>query len=132
MLDNGAADGVDPLLLFLIGVGDEVQGVLVGGELESAGLVENILGALDGQTGAHRDDATRSGGAGDVGVFEPEKLPLFEDEPAAPPGLDVLTLLRQPPRALGMGPELHAGVVLRARVLARRGSPQGLHFFIFF
>lgn len=129
MLNDGAADGVDPLLLLLIGVGDEVHGVLAGGgELESTGLVDDVLGTLDGQAGAHRDDATWDGGPGDVAVLEPEELALLEDEPAAAPGLDVVALLGQPPGSLRVRPELHPAVVLRAGVLTRRRSPQTLHF----
>lgn len=123
MLHDGPSDRVDPLLLLLLGVSKEVHGVLVGGELEGAGLVEDVLGALYSEAGADRDDATWRGGAGDVGILEPEELALLEDEPAATPGLDVLALLGEPACALRVRPELHATVVLRARILARRCSP---------
>lgn len=123
VLHYGPSDRVDPLLLLLVGVGEEVHGVLVGGELEGAGLVEDILSAPDGEAGAHWDDTTWRGAAGDVGVLEPEELALLEHEPAATPCLDVLALLGKPAGALRIRPELHAVVVLRARVLARRRSP---------
>lgn len=71
MLHYGPSNRVDPLLLLLLGVGDEVHGVLVGGELKGAGLVEDVLGAPDGEAGAHWDDTTWRGVAGDVGVLEP-------------------------------------------------------------
>lgn len=123
MLYYGPSDRVDPLLLLLLGVGDEVHGVLIGGELEGAGLVDDVLRAPDGEAGAHWDDTTWRGGASDVGVLEPEELTLLEHEPAAAPGLDVLALLCKPPGALRVRPEIHAVVVLRARVLARRCAP---------
>lgn len=73
MLDDGAPDGVDPLLLLLLGIGDEVHGILAGGgELEGTGFVDDILSALDGQAGADRDHAAWNGAAGDVAVLEPE------------------------------------------------------------
>lgn len=128
MLHQRPSDGVDPLLLLLLGIGDEVHGVVRGGgELEGAGLVEDVLGAFDGEARADGDDATWGGGGGHVGVFEPEELALLEDEPAAAPGLDVLALLRQPGGAFGVGPVLDARVVFWARVLARRGPPQTFH-----
>lgn len=94
MLDDRASDGVDPLLLLFIGIGDEVHGVLAGGgQLEGTGFVYDVLGTLYGQAGTHRDHATWSGGAGHVAVLEPEKLTLLEDKPTATPGLDVVALL---------------------------------------
>lgn len=124
VLDDGSPDRVDPILLLLLGVSDKVHSFSRGtGELESAGLVDDVLGALDGLAGGHGENAARSGGAADVGVLEPEELPLFQDEPAAAPGLDVVALLGQPPGALRLRPELDAAVVLRARVLARHRSP---------
>ncbi|GMN28304.1 hypothetical protein TIFTF001_001993 [Ficus carica] len=41
----------------------------------------------------HGNDIARGGGAVDDGVLEPEELPLFRDEPAAAPGLDVVAFL---------------------------------------
>lgn len=124
MLDYGAADGVDPLLLLLVAVGDEVHGGVGGGELEGAGLVNDVLGSLDGEAGADGDDAARNGGAGDaVGILEPEQLPLLQDEPAATPGLDVVALLGEPSGSLRVRPELDPVVVFRVRVLTRRCSP---------
>ena len=128
MLDYGASDGVYPFLLLLLGVGDEVHGVAVGGELEGKLLVEDVLGALDGEASTHRDDATWLGIVGDVGVLEPEELASFQDEPAATPGLDVLALLGEPAGSLGGRPEIHALVVLWLRVQPSSGSPQALHF----
>lgn len=93
MLDNGAADGVDPVFLLLFGVCDEVHGVGAGGEFEGELLVENVFRALDCEAGGDGDDATGRGITGDVkGGFKPEEVALFEDEPPAPPGLDVFTL----------------------------------------
>ncbi|CAL9123578.1 unnamed protein product, partial [Musa textilis] len=113
----GAADGIDPLLLLLLGVSDEVHGLAPGGDFEGEGAIEDVLGALDGETGGDRDDAAGSGRAGDGGVLEPEELPLLQNEPPAAPRLDVLPLLRQPPRPLRGGPERHALLLL-----LRRGS----------
>ncbi|GMN41326.1 hypothetical protein TIFTF001_010551 [Ficus carica] len=128
VLDDGATDGINPVLLLLLGVGDEVHGVGPGGELEGVLLVEDVLGALDGEAGGDGDDAAGPGGTGDGGVLEPEELPLLQDEPAPPPRLYVLALLRQPAAALRSRPELHAAVVVRALRLARRGSPEARHW----
>lgn len=127
MLDNGATDGVDPFLLLLVGVSDEVHGVAVGGKLEGELLVEDVLGTLDGEASAHRDDATRLRFVGDVGALEPEELASFENEPAASPSLDVVALLGEPASSLRGRPEIHALVVLRLRVQPSRRSPQSLH-----
>jgi len=122
VLDDGAADGVDPLLLLLLGVGDEVHGLGGGGELEGELAVEHVLGALDGEAGGDGDDAAGHGGPRHGGVLEPEEAPLLEHEPTAPPRLDVLALLVEPPRALGPVPELDpAG----RRVGRRRGGGGG-------
>lgn len=73
VLNDGAADGVDPLLLLLLGGGEEVHGGIGGGELEGAGLVDDVLGALHGEARGHGDDATwRGGGRDGEGVLEPE------------------------------------------------------------
>lgn len=121
MLDDGAADGVDPLLLLLLGVGDEVHGLRRGGELEGELPVERVLGALDGEAGGDGDDAAGHRRARDARVLEPEEPPLLEHEPPPPPRLDVLPLLVQPPRALPAVPELHAA----PRVAAGRGRRRG-------
>jgi hypothetical protein len=117
VLDDGAADGVDPLLLLLLGVGDEVHGLRRGGELEGELPVERVLGALDGEAGGDGDDAAGHRRARDARVLEPEEPPLLEHEPPPPPRLDVLPLLGQPPRALRRTPELHParGVGVRRR-----------------
>ena len=120
MLDDGSADRVDPLLLLLLGVGDEVHGLGRGGELEGELAVEHVLGALDGEAGGDGDDAAGHRRAGDGGVLEPEEPPLLEHEPPPPPRLDVLALLGQPPGALRPVPELHAAQ--RRVVAARRGG----------
>ncbi|KAL6967658.1 hypothetical protein U1Q18_033466 [Sarracenia purpurea var. burkii] len=127
VLHYGPANRVDPLFLILLGVGDEVHGVAIRGELEGVGLVEDVLGALYGEARAHGDDAAGDGSAGDGGVLEPEELAVFQDEPPATPGLDVLALLREPAGALGVIPELHSLVFLRLRVCTHRRSPQTLH-----
>ncbi|RZR72672.1 hypothetical protein BHM03_00015740 [Ensete ventricosum] len=113
VLDDGAADGVDPLLFLLLSIGDEVHGLGPGGDLEGEGTVEDVLGALDGEAGGDGDDAARGGGAGDVGVLEPEELPLLQHEPPAAPRLDVLPLLCQPPRPLRVRPERYTSLLLR-------------------
>nr|GMD22286.1 hypothetical protein BHM03_00015740 [Ipomoea batatas] len=95
VLNDGAADGIDPILLLLLGVSDEVHGVTASGELERKGLVEDVLGALDGEALVDGDDAARDGvGSGGGGrVFEPQKLSLLENKPTTAPGLDVVALL---------------------------------------
>jgi len=108
VLYDGAAYGVDPLLLLLLSVRDEVHGLTRGGELEGVGPVEHVLGALDGEAGGDGDDAAGHGGARDGRVLEPEEPPLLEHEPPPPPRLDVLALLGQPTHALRNTPELHA------------------------
>lgn len=128
ILNYGAADRIDPLLLLALGLGDEVHGVLTGGrELKGAGLMEDILGALDGEAGIDRDDAAWYGGAINIGILEPEEFTLFKNEPTATPVLKVFALLVEPAGALGSRPELDALVIVRTRILARRRSPQALH-----
>lgn len=112
MLHYGPSNRVDPVLLLLLRVGDEIHGVVPRRQLESELLVENILGSLDGEAGGHWNDATRRGGARDVGILEPEELPLFQNEPPAPPCLDVLALLGEPPGAFWVRPELDAVVLV--------------------
>lgn len=127
VLHDRPADRVDPLLLLLLRIGDEEHGVLIGGDLEGEGLVEDVLGALHGEAAADGDDAARLGEAGDAGVLEPEELPLLEHEPAAAPRLDVVALLAEPAGALRLGPELDSGVVVGVRRLESRRSPEALH-----
>ena len=123
VLNNWSPDGVDPILLLLLGIGDEVHGLSASWELESELFVEDVLGAFDGEAGGHWNNATRPGGAGDGGFLEPEELALLEDEPAATPGLDVFALFGEPARALRVWPELHAAVVVRVIGGAGRRSP---------
>lgn len=100
MLHNRPSDGVDPVLLLLLGIGDEVHGVLTGGDLESEGLVEDVLGALDGEAIGDWDDAAWGRELGHVGILEPQELTLLQHEPPAAPRLDVVPLLHQPPGTL--------------------------------
>ena len=65
MLHYGPSDGVDPILLFLLGIGDEVHGIGSGGEFESVLSVEDVFGALDCKASGHGDDATWLRDAGD-------------------------------------------------------------------
>ena len=113
VLDDGAADGVDPVLLLLLRIGDEVHRVGARGKLERVGLVESVLRTLHGEARRHGDNAAWPRRARDGGILEPEELPLLQHEPAAPPRLDVLALLRQPAGALRVRPELNAVVIRR-------------------
>lgn len=97
MLYDGAANGIDPLLLLLITVCDEVHGLSARRELEGEWLVEDVFGSLDSQTGANRNDTTGIRIPCDVIFFEPEELSLLQNKPPAPPCFDVLALLHQPP-----------------------------------
>ncbi|ONK62053.1 uncharacterized protein A4U43_C08F36310 [Asparagus officinalis] len=113
VLDDGSADGVDPLLLLLLGVGDEVHGVGAGGELEGELTVEDVLGALDGEAAGDGDDAAGDGGPVDGGLLEPEELPLLQDEPPTPPRLDVLPLFDSGKSApLRVRPEFNAWALI--------------------
>jgi hypothetical protein len=116
VLDDGAADGVDPLFLLFLGVGDKVHGLGGGGELEGELAVEHVLGALDSEAGGNGDDTAGNRGPRHGGVLEPEEPALLEHEPPPPPRLDVLALLGEPPRPLRPVPELYA----TPRVAARR------------
>lgn len=98
-----------------------------GGELEGAGLMEDILGALDGEAGVDRDDAAWNGGTSNDRVLKPEEFTLFQNEPSATPGFEIFALLVEPAGALGAGPEFNAFVIIRTRILASRRSPQALH-----
>lgn len=128
MLNNRSPDRIDPILLLLLRIGDEIHRVAPSGELEGELAIEHVLGALDGEAIGDGDDAAGAGGAGDVGFLEPEEFSLLEDEPAAAPGLDVLALLGEPAGALGRGPELDAVVVVGVGLAgAHRRSPQAHH-----
>ena len=127
MLNNRSTNRIDPIFLFLLGIGDEVHSIGASGELEGELFVEDIFGSLDGEAGGHWDDATWNGAAGDGGFLEPEELAFLEDEPTATPGLDVLPLLCEPPGSLGARPELYAAVVFGGMVRTHRGSPQACH-----
>jgi len=93
VLDDGATDGVNPLLLLLLGVRNEVHGLGRRGELEGELAVEHVLGALDCEAGGDGDDAAGHRGPRHRRVLEPEEPPLLEHEPPPPPRLDVLALL---------------------------------------
>lgn len=124
MLHNSPANRVDPLLLLLLRISDKVHGGVAGGEFERRGFVNNVFGALDGKAGADRDDATWYRSASDATrIFEPEELTLFEDEPAASPGFDVIALLGEPTGSFWVGPELDALEIFRAWVLTGRCTP---------
>jgi len=127
VLDDGAADRVDPILLLLLGVGDEVHGVGARGELEGVGLVEDVFGAFDGEARGDGDHAAWTRRTRDGGVLEPEELALLEDEPAAAPGLDVLALLGEPAGPLGVRPELDAVVIGGVVRHAGCRAPQARH-----
>ena len=58
MLHYRPSDGVDPILLFFLGIGDEVHGIGLGGEFESVLFVEDVFGALDCEASGHGDNAT--------------------------------------------------------------------------
>lgn len=127
VLDDGSADGIDPLLLLFLGISDEVHGVAAGGELEGELAVEGVLGALDGEAGGDGDDSSGDGGARDGGFLEPEELPLLENEPTPPPRLYILPLLVQPPGSLRIRPELHPSAHLLRRPRSHRRSPKASH-----
>jgi hypothetical protein len=113
-MNDAVADGVDPLLLLLLIVGDEVHGLSEGGELEGELAVEHVLGAIDGAAG-DGDDAVGDQGPHHGGVLEPEESALLEHEPPLPPRLGILTLLVQPPRLLHPMPELDAPLHIAAQ-----------------
>lgn len=94
MLNYGSSDGIDPVLLLLLGIGDEVHGVGARGELERELLVQHVLRAFHCEASGDGDHAARPRSARDVRLLEPEELSLLQHEPAAPPRLDVLALLR--------------------------------------
>lgn len=77
MLYDGATDGIDPLLLLLIAVGDEVHSLSARRELEGEWLVEDVFGSLDSQAGAHRNNTTGIRIPCDVIFLEPEELSLL-------------------------------------------------------
>lgn len=73
MLNDGATNRIDPILLLLIRVSEEEHGGVRGGEFERRGLTEQVLGALNGEAIGHRDDAAGDGGgcSGVGWVLEP-------------------------------------------------------------
>lgn len=124
MLHYGSAYRIDPLLLLLIRVRDEIHGLLTGGELESKLLVENILRPFDSEASGDLDDATGLGIPRNVAIFEPEKLTAFEDKPTATPRFDVFALFHEPSRALGADPEVSLGI---RRGFALQETDDGVH-----
>ncbi|GMN52238.1 hypothetical protein TIFTF001_021389 [Ficus carica] len=62
----------------------------------------------------HDNDTARNGGETDDGVLEPEELPLFQDEQAEGPGLDVVAFLSQPSGIIWLRPELDTVVAFGA------------------
>lgn len=127
VLNNWSPDGVDPIFLLFLGIGDEVHGLSASRKLESELFIQDVLGAFDGEAGGHRNDASRPGGAVDDGFLKPEKLALLEDEPAATPGLNVLALFGEPAGAFRVRPELDAAVVVRVIGCAGSRTPKAPH-----
>lgn len=123
MLNNRSTNRIDPVLLLLLRIGDEIHRLAPRRHLERKLPIKNILCALDGEAGGNRDDTAWSGRAGDGRFLEPEESSLFQDEPAAAPRLDVLTLLGEPAGAFGVGPVLNAVVVFFRLSVTHRGSP---------
>jgi len=122
MLNDRASDGIDPLLLLLIAVCDEVHGLSARRKLEGKWFVEDVFGSLDSQAGTDRNNAARIRIPCDVILFEPEELSLLQNKPPAPPCFDVLTLLHQPSRTLRAVPEVDAVVIVALH------SPKARHF----
>lgn len=92
MPDNGSSHGIDPILFLLIRICNEIHRLLVRGKLECMLFVQNICRASYGTARGNRDDSTGPGISANMVVFEPEEHALFEDEPAATPGFDILAL----------------------------------------
>ena len=119
---------VNPILLLLLGVGDEVHGVGARGELEGIRLVEDVFGAFDGEVRDDGDHIAWTRCTRDGGVLEPEELALLEDKPTMVPSLDVLALLGEPAAGpLGVRPELNAVVVGGVVRHADCHAPQACH-----
>ncbi|KAJ7982573.1 hypothetical protein O6P43_001684 [Quillaja saponaria] len=98
MLNYGPSNRVDPFLLLLLAIGDEVHRGIAGGEFEGTGFVHNVLGALNSEANTHWDDASWCGRAGDImGILEPKELTLFKDEPVSMLGLNEIALFGEPP-----------------------------------
>lgn len=83
VLDDGVADGVDPLLLFLR-VGDEVHGLRWGRELEGELAVQCVLGAIDNEAVGDGNDTAGHRHARDARVLEPDEPPHRRPPPAPP------------------------------------------------
>ena len=107
LLHDGTADGVDPVLLLLLGVGDEVHRPVARRYLEGEFAADRVLRSLDREAGAHGDDSPGARAAIDNAILEPEELSSLQNEPPPPPRFDVLALLVQPSRPLGAVPELY-------------------------
>ncbi|XP_058198324.1 putative receptor-like protein kinase At3g47110 [Rhododendron vialii] len=82
VLHYSPPDQVDPVLLVLVVIGDEVHGEPIGGDLESVGLVDDILGALDSEAVADRDDAA-GGVLGNEGTTVAVKVLKLTEKGAA-------------------------------------------------
>lgn len=113
MLHNGAADRVDPFLFLLLGISNEVHGVLAGGEFKSKGFIECVFGTFDSKAIGDGNDASGNGILyGRIKrILKPQQFSLFQNKPTAAPGFDVLALLGEPAGPLRIGPEIYAVVV---------------------
>jgi len=63
VLDDGATNGVDPVLLLLLGIGNEVHGVGACGKFKCVRLVKDVFGAFNGKAVGDGDAAAWSRGA---------------------------------------------------------------------
>ena len=87
---NSFSDGVDPILLLLLGVCDEVHRITLCRELECIRFVDDIFCALHREALIDRDASSRLGRPCDRSFFEPEDLAVFQHEPSLAPRLDEL------------------------------------------
>lgn len=92
--NNRTPNWIDPIFFILIIIGDEEHSGLRRWEFKGGGFVKNIFSAFDSEARGYGDDAAGDGGVCGGGrlIFEPEEFALFENEPTAAPGFDVVAL----------------------------------------
>ena len=106
MLNDGSSYRVDPIFFLLIRISDEIHALSASSKLEWERSVENIFCAFHSEAWSNRNDSSRFRSRGNVTVFEPEKLPSFENKPPPSPCLQVLTLLHEPSCSLRIRPRI--------------------------
>ena len=108
LLDNlghGSLNGRHPLNLLSLAVTDVRDGCSAGGQLQGVGFASGLPPSADISHLAEVHHAPGLGGGRHICCGKAEQVALLEDEPSAPPILDVLPLGQHEAGLLGAVPE---------------------------